>query len=80
MLQDTTLITSPHDGDTFLKEPQTRIPLISSEDVLWYANDEYLGKGSKILFTPNVASDYSVKALTRSGKSSLIHLHVIDQR
>jgi penicillin-binding protein 1C len=80
LLQDTALITSPHDGDTFLKESQTRIPLISSEDVTWYSNDEYLGSGSRMLFTPNVASDYTIKALTRSGKSSLIHIHVIDQR
>ena len=77
LLPDDTLITSPQDGDTFLKEAHTSIPLISPESVSWYVNGALVGTGSRITFSPATASEYTIKAVSARGMSTHILVHVI---
>lgn len=77
LLPDDALITSPQDGDTYLKEAQTKIPLVSPENVSWYANGEFVGTGNKIMFSPMGAVDYTIKAVSAVGNSAHILIHVI---
>lgn len=79
LLPDDTLILSPQDGDTFLKETYTSIPLISSENVSWYSNKKFLGTGNRIIFAPHEPGDYDIKALGASGTSKHIIVHIIAQ-
>lgn len=79
LLPDETLILSPQSGDTYLKEARTSIPLISRENVSWYINDEFLGTGMKILFSPPEANSYTIKAVNSGGNSAKILVQVIER-
>lgn len=79
LLPDDALIMSPQDGDTYLKEAETRIPLVSPENVSWYANGEFVGAGSRILFSPKEAQDYTIKAVNQNGTSAHILVHVMSR-
>ncbi|MDO8561449.1 MAG: transglycosylase domain-containing protein [bacterium] len=79
LLLDDTLIMSPQDGDTFLKEAHMSIPLVSSEIVSWYANGEFVGAGNRIMFSPSEAQDYTIKAVSQNGTGAHIFVHVIER-
>lgn len=76
LLPDESLIMSPQDGDTYLLESRTQIPLVSPENVEWYANGEFLGDGNRIMFSPREAIDYTIKAVSRDGTIAHILVHV----
>jgi membrane peptidoglycan carboxypeptidase len=77
LLPDSALITTPQDGDTFLLEAQTRIPLMSPENVSWYADGEFLGVGKNVTFSPANPQDYSLKAASADGDAEKILIHVV---
>lgn len=77
LLPDDTLITSPQDGDTFLQEAHTNIPLVSPESVSWYVNGALIGTGSRVTFSPTTANDYTIKAVSTRGTSTHILVHII---
>lgn len=52
LLNDDKLILSPHEGDIFLLESQTRIPLKAKKEVEWFINDVPLGKGVRVDWYP----------------------------
>ena len=79
LLPDNTLITSPQDCDTYLKESNTRIPLVSPEDVSWYVDGALLGTGTRVFFSPTQANDYTIKAMGPSGKSTHVIIHIISR-
>lgn len=79
LLPDETLIVSPQNGDIYLKEARTSIPLISQENVSWYINDEFLGVGTKIIFAPPEANSYTIKAVNQRGNSAHILVQVIER-
>jgi len=77
LLSDNALIMSPQDGDAFLRERNTTIPLISPQEVSWFSNGEYLGKGERITFSPSQAGDYTITARAFDGLSASVVIHVI---
>lgn len=44
------LITTPHNYDAFLRDPEAQIPIRALQPVEWYVNDEYYGNSSEIFF------------------------------
>ena len=76
LLPDNPLIMSPQDGDTFKFDPRMVIPLISPQEVEWYANGEYLGKGERITYSPSAAQDYIILARGLDGSSARLTFHV----
>lgn len=77
LLPDGDLITSPQEGDTFLQETNTSIPLIAAENVSWYANGMYIGSGARLNFLPKTPDDYAIRAVDSAGRSQIVHVHVI---
>lgn len=78
LLRDDSLITAPLDGDTFLKETRTTVPLISPEAVSWYANGAYIGDGARAYFSPPQTGDYIIRAVGERG-SAQITVHVVSR-
>ena len=60
LLIDAKLIRSPHDGDTFLSEPQTVIPLISRDSLSWSVNGSHVGTGMKLDWGPTHEGTYLI--------------------
>lgn len=79
LLKDNNLISSPQQGDTFLLETQTKIPLISQQDVSWYANNKLIGQGNKISFSPLLGGDYTIKAINQSDVVESVLIHIISR-
>ncbi|MDO8518377.1 MAG: transglycosylase domain-containing protein [bacterium] len=79
LLRDDSLISSPQKGDTFLLESQTDIPLVSPQNVSWYANDQYLGQGTKLSFYPPLGGDYTIKATNSEETTERVLIHVISR-
>lgn len=75
LLKDSTLITSPQEGDAFIFEPGIAIPLLSPQEVSWYAGTLQLGRGKRIIFLPAEAGDYSIRALS-ADSAQTIHIRV----
>lgn len=61
--QDLSLILSPHQGDVFLLEPNTKIILKAKENVKWFSNKEFLGEGKNTIFIPSQPGQYQIKAI-----------------
>lgn len=76
LLPDNNLIMSPLEGDTFLLEVQTSIPLISPEGVSWYVNGEFLGTGERTSFRPRDPGNYTIKAIVGDGTSAQVRVFV----
>jgi membrane carboxypeptidase/penicillin-binding protein PbpC len=80
LLPDNDLIMSPQAGDTFLKESGTTIPLVSPQTVSWYANDSFIGEGQRVIFSPTMPGNYTIKAIDPNGTSQHILIHVTVQQ
>jgi len=62
LLEDPSLIISPHNNDTILFEDETTIALTSPYEVEWLVDDIFIGEGKKILFNPQEIKDYQITA------------------
>jgi len=80
LLPDSGLIMSPQDGDNFLQEAGMAIPLISPQTVSWYANDEFIGAGQRVTFSPSMPGNYTMKAIDSDGTSQHILVHITAER
>ncbi len=65
LMQENTLILSPHQGDTILFEPAISIPLRSSGEATWLVGGKIIGIGQAIDFRPTQTGVYQIKAQTR---------------
>lgn len=76
LLQDDSLILNPHNGDIFLLEENTRIPLRAKNDVWWYIDDSFWGEGKEAVFDIQNAGAFKIKALGEEGKEEVIEIFV----
>jgi len=76
--QETDLITSPHDGDVYLLEENTKIKLEAKEEVKWFLNDKPMGNGKDLIISITKTGQYSIKALRNDESSEKITIFVID--
>ncbi len=65
--KSTSIIVSPHNGDTFLLEQNTKIILEAKESVKWSVNDKFLAESDKYIFTPQRSGRHIIKAETLGG-------------
>lgn len=72
LMQEHTLILSPHNGDTFLFEPGMTIPFRASEDAEWFVNGNFTGKGKEIVWRPEKEGNYAVTAEGEGQKEKLV--------
>lgn len=78
VMDDGSLITSPHNNDNIELEAKTLIPLIANEEVAWYEGTNLLGHGQKIYFTPTTAGRYNLKAVGQN-KTEIISIQILDR-
>lgn len=71
LLIEDNLILNPHDGDTFLLEKNTRIPLKAREGVTWKVNETFLGRGEELIFTPDKIGRYTIEAMAKDKTESI---------
>ncbi len=73
---DSSLILSPHDGDFFLLEENTKIILKAKENVSWFVNKEFLGKNTNQIFAPQKPGNYQIEAVNDNGLEETIIIWV----
>ena len=56
------LIISPHDGDEFLLEDNTKITLEARKNVKWFINGKFLARGKEAIFSPKETGKYEISA------------------
>ncbi|PIZ81320.1 MAG: hypothetical protein COY02_02665, partial [Parcubacteria group bacterium CG_4_10_14_0_2_um_filter_41_6] len=71
LMQDNPLIISPHQGDTFLFEKDTRVILKAREPVSWYVDDEYIADGAQAIFQPTKIGARHIQARAQSETSDI---------
>jgi membrane peptidoglycan carboxypeptidase len=76
LLPDSQLISSPLDGDTFLLELNTNIPLVSSEDVTWYVNGARIGFGTRVIFAPERDGEHVIRATAEDGNKAEVKIYI----
>lgn len=64
--RDRSFVLFPHDGDTFLLNETTEIPLEAATEASWYLNNVFFGKGKKLPFAPKETGVYRIKAKSDS--------------
>jgi membrane carboxypeptidase/penicillin-binding protein PbpC len=72
------LITSPHDGDVFQLSSRVSIPLLSSEQVAWYINDEPMDSSTRFDFHPATTGSYLIEAVSKEGQKETIKITLRD--
>lgn len=76
--QETSLITSPHDGDVYLLEENAKIKMEAEEEVRWFINDKLIGDGKDKIISIAKTGQYSIEALRNNESSEKITIFVID--
>lgn len=74
--EEKSLISSPHDGDIFLLEDSTKIPLTASSEVDWYIDGELLGKGIEAVFEPKETGNFTIQAEEANGERQEVEVVV----
>jgi len=64
--KDRSFVLFPHDGDTFLLNETTEIPLEAATEASWYLNNVFFGNGKKLPFAPKETGVYRIKAKSDS--------------
>lgn len=74
--RDLSLILSPHSGDVFILEKNTRIILEAKEKVNWYIDKKFLGYSQNQIFVPEKAGQYQIRAENSSGNQETIIIFI----
>ncbi len=76
LLENNNLILNPHNGDIFLLEAITQIPLRAREEVEWYVDNKFLGIGKEIILDMESFGDYEIRAVGEDGKEEKIIISI----
>jgi len=79
LLQNDSLILNPHNGDTFLLEENTQIPLRAKKEVWWYVNGKFLGEEKEIVFDIENSGVFKIKALGEEGEEEIVEIFVEEE-
>ena len=72
--QDISLILHPYNGDLFVLEEDTQIILKAKVSVEWFVNEEFFGKGRKLIFSPSAPGQYQIKAIGLDEEETIVIL------
>ncbi len=79
LMKEGGLILSPHAEDMILFEEPVSIPLKSSEEASWYAEDSYIGKGKTAVWHPEKPGIYKIKAVSEN-KTEIISVQIAKEK
>jgi len=79
LLENNNLILNPHDGDIFLLEEITKIPLRAREEVEWFVDNRFLGVGKEIIFDVESFGDYEIRTVGEDGKEEIVKVFVEEE-
>jgi len=77
LLENNNLILNPHDGDIFLLEETTQIPLRAREEVEWFVDDKFLGTGKEIILDVESFGNYEIRGVGENGKEEKVLLFIV---
>ncbi|MBW6440703.1 transglycosylase domain-containing protein [Patescibacteria group bacterium] len=80
LLENNNLIINPHDGDVFLLEKDTRIPLRARENVKWFVNDLFWDNNSELNFKPAKYGRYEIRAMQENGTEETVVIYIEDEQ
>lgn len=73
-----TLISSPHENDTFAFSSASVIPLHATQSVLWSVNGIAIGEGTEATFVPPTLGTYELGAHDpKSARTEYVTIHVV---
>ncbi|MCK4799911.1 hypothetical protein KAS31_02940, partial [Candidatus Parcubacteria bacterium] len=79
LLQNDNLILNPHNGDTFLLEENTQIPLRAKKEVWWYINDKFFEEAKETVFDIENSGVFKIKALGEEGEEEIVKIFVEEE-
>jgi len=79
LLENNNLILNPHDGDIFLLEEITQIPLRAREEVEWSVGDKFIGVGKEIILDVEDFGSYEIRAVGEDGKEEIVEIFVEEE-
>jgi len=69
--QDSSLILTPHNGDRFLLEENTKIICRAKESVDWFINNQHFLHAKEAIFTPKEAGVYKIMAKSKNTQEEI---------
>lgn len=78
LLRETGFMVNPHEGDVFLLEKGMRVPLQAKEEVAWYIDDAFIGKGIKKDWRPTRAGRFMIRGEDKQGKQEKVFVTIED--
>jgi len=76
LLKSSFFIKNPHHGDTFLYEPNIRIPLVAQDSVQWFIDDKFLGENDTLSWRPSKPGQYMITAKSNTDQQASITVFV----
>ena len=70
---------SPHNGDTFLLEENTQIPLRAKKEVWWHINDKFFEETKETVFDIENSGVFKIKALGEEGEEEIVKIFVEEE-
>ncbi|MCX6764476.1 MAG: transglycosylase domain-containing protein [Candidatus Nealsonbacteria bacterium] len=72
--KDFSIVLSPHNGDVFLLEENTKIFLKAKEKVKWSINNEFLEENQNALFSPQKSGLYQISAENSKNEKESVYI------
>ena len=69
--QDSSLILTPHNGDRFLLEENTKIICRAKEGVDWFINNQHFLHAKEAIFTPKETGVYKIMAKSKNTQETI---------
>jgi len=76
LLKEEPIILHPHDGDIFLHQEKTIIPLQAKEPVDWFIDGVFLNRGESITWQPSSPGHYKILAKKGTGLKQKIKIQI----
>lgn len=76
LMSEYSLITYPHQGDTFIFDQKTSIPLRASRNVQWFINAIPVNHGLEFRWHPPQPGAYTIRAYDEAGISERVTIHI----
>lgn len=76
IMEKSSLIGSPHNGDIFLLQKGMRVPLKSTTPLEWFINNSFLGKNTDLNWQPQSPGTYQITAQDEKGKEERIAITI----
>ncbi len=76
LILNPSLILTPHQGDKYLLQKNTTIPLTASKEVDWYVDNKLISHSTTTNWQPKEAGKYKITAASNEGKKEEISIEI----